>query len=256
MLRYWIVRRPDGSPAGLLRAENDRALLTLTAKIDGRFWLFSDVEAVPIVPDDVTTLAGAYALLGMDGDRETCCAAASCDVPLSICRERLSQIYTIEAKHASESEHEIKTDHTEREKPPEQPEQAKDISQISTIEAEEPADIDETARATESFSRLLRHAEAFYTAYETPYMVQKEDNDPSEIELFPQMFPGVRFRVADGPDVLPHYEGEYRRADGRTVRVLAARGRAAPRPPRAFSGFTRYLRGADGSGYWLRSVLL
>lgn len=252
MLRYWIVRRPDGSPAGLLRAENDRALLKLTGKVEGRFWLFSDAGAVPIEPDAETVLAGACALLGTDGNRETCCAAASPDVPLSACRTRLSQIYTMESEKPQDSEHETYIDHEEQEEPPEPPEQADVMSQISTIEPEEPADIDETARETEAFSLLLRHAEAFYSAYETPYMVQKEDSKPSEIELFPQMLPGVRFRYVDGAEVLPHYEGTYRRPDGKSVRVLAVRGHAAPRPPRALSGFSRYLRAADGSGYWIR----
>ena len=41
--------------------------------------------------------------------------------------------------------------------------------------------------------------------------------------------------------------------NGAKTRILAVRGHAAPRPPRALYDFTRFLRGADGSGYWIKT---
>ena len=85
-------------------------------------------------------------------------------------------------------------------------------------------------------------------------MVQKEDIEAKDggIDLFREAFPGARWRYVDGADILPHYEGTWRQPNGGTVHILAVRGRAAPRPPRALWGFTRYLRDRDGTGYWLR----
>ena len=84
-------------------------------------------------------------------------------------------------------------------------------------------------------------------------LVQKVDNQEGNgIDLFAQEYPGARWRYVDGADVLPHYEGVWRQPGGQTMHILAVRGRAAPRPPRALFGFTRFLRDRDGTGYWLR----
>ena len=72
------------------------------------------------------------------------------------------------------------------------------------------------------------------------------------IDLFAQEYPGARWRYVDGTDVLAHYEGTWRQPNGQMLHILAVRGRAAPRPPRALYGFTRFLRDRDGTGYWLR----
>ena len=242
MLSYWILRRTDGTPAGLVRVENDRVLLNPTAPIPGTFTLFSATAAVPILPETETVLCGACAVLGTDGGQTTCFAAAPDAASLAVYRHRLSQLCTIEPT----PQHETNITQIEEETPQE----PEELSQINTIEAEKSVEIDETAQATAEFSVLLRHAEAFYTAYETTTVVQKEDR--VGINLFPQAFPGARWRYVDGADVLPHFEGIWKSAAG-IQRILAVRGRAAPRPPRALFGFTRYLRGTDGNGYWIKT---
>lgn len=252
MLRYWIARRPDGTPAGLVRIENDRVRFTPTAPIEGRFWLFSGTEAVPVVPDAEVSLPGAVALLGMHEGQETCCAAADAATPLEDFRKMLSQICTKNEPEKNPVQNETNISHGWPEDAAEPAEAADTVSLNSTIETDPPADIDETARDTAEFSLLLRHAEAFYNAYESPYMVQNRDNSGG-IDLFPQTFPGATWRYTDGLDVLPHYEGTWR-GPGGTLQILAVKGRAAPRPPRALVGFTRYLRGSDGAGYWIRTT--
>ena len=85
-------------------------------------------------------------------------------------------------------------------------------------------------------------------------LVQKEDNADAQagIDLFPETFPGARWRYVDGTDVLGHYEGVYRQPNGVNLHILAVRGRAAPCPPRILTGFTRFLRAEDGTGYWIK----
>ncbi len=251
MLRYWIVRRSDGSPVGLLRTENGRASFTLTAPVEGQYRLFSETEDVPILPGTEVCLPDAVALLGTDGERETCFAAASSDVPLDVFRKRVSQIYTKKAEEPETVQDETNMTQEQPEPADARADFADDLSLNNTIETDPPADIAETVRDTEEFSLLLRHAEAFYKAYETVNMVQNKDN--IGIDLFPQAFPGAKWRFVDGPDVLPHYEGMWD-GPGGAVRILAVRGRAAPRPPRALVGFTRFLRGSDGAGYWIRRI--
>ena len=267
MLCYWILKRPDGTPAGLVRVQNGRVLLKPSASIAGRFTLFSDASAVPILPDVETVLPGAKAVLGTEGDLVTCFAAAPDAAPLADYRRRLSQNYTIETRAT--------------EMGPMQAEEASNISQNSTMEAEQTAEsmkevedisrnntmkaqnsVTDTARETEEFSLLLRRAEDFFADYEgtavsfADSMVQKKDKETEPetggIALFSQEFPGARWRYVDGTDVLPHYEGTWRQPNGQTMHILAVRGRAAPRPPRALLGFTRFLRDGEGNGYWLR----
>jgi hypothetical protein len=148
---------------------------------------------------------------------------------------------------------------TEAETVEDAPKDEPDLSHNSTTETQSRDSIADTARETESFTQLLKRAEAFYAAYEgdgnVDNSVQKEDNSaelPRGITLFPQEYPGARWRYIEGADVLPHYEGTWKQPNGQTLHILAVRGRAAPRPPRALLGFTRYLRDRDGTGYWLR----
>ena len=261
MLSYWILRRPGGAPAGLVRVRNDCATLLPTGQIAGVFTLFSADEAVPIVPESETVLPGAEAVLGVEAGEITCFASAQGAKPASVYRNRISQIYTNKEKPAPQTSEplpnpDISQNSTiETEENQEEPEKQ---SQIDTIEAEQPDSILETAQETESFSLLLNRAEAFYAGYEetdpTGDMVQKEDIEAKDggIDLFREAFPGARWRYVDGADILPHYEGTWRQPNGGTVHILAVRGRAAPRPPRALWGFTRYLRDRDGTGYWLR----
>ncbi|MBQ1820598.1 MAG: hypothetical protein II117_03235 [Clostridia bacterium] len=278
MLSYWILKRPDGKPAGLVRVENDRVLLTLTGEIEGSFTLFSETGAIPILPESETVLPGALAVLCAQGDRVTGFAAASGAAPIAVYRRRLSQIYTKTAAESvsappqaepepvqAEPAENISQNSTMKAKlTPIIAEKSEDISQNNTIKKEEHMEtVTETARDTAEFSLLLRHAESFFAAYEgersnedVDNMVQKEDNrgthEEGGIDIFTQEFPGARWRYVDGTDVLPHYEGTWRQPNGQTLHILAVRGRAAPRPPRALLGFTRFLRDGDGNGYWLR----
>ena len=126
-----------------------------------------------------------------------------------------------------------------------------------------PETADESAQRAAQFSLLLSRAESFYSRFEQPpavpvdNSVQKEDNSPCAdavgIDLFPQAFPRAHWRYVDGADILPHYEGLWIAPNGVKTRILAVRGHAAPRPPRALYDFTRFLRGADGSGYWIKT---
>ncbi len=273
MLNYWVLRRSDGKPVGLVRVQDDCALLKLSAPVEAAFTLFSESGAVPVVPESEVHLPGAEALLGTENDRVICFAAASDAHPASHYRNRLSQIYTKESEPMTKS---VSEEQTEPDLSlnstindatmPEKDKNAEDISRnytIDTTRATETAA--ETARDTESFSMLLTHANAFYEAYEANElptvddMVQKKDNQtkPSNgIDLFPQEFPGAHWRYVDGTDVLSHFEGTWRQPNGPTLHILAVRGRAAPRPPRTLFGFTRFLRDRDGTGYWLKCTPL
>ena len=140
-------------------------------------------------------------------------------------------------------------------------EEAKKPAEPAVSEGESlPDTVDDSAERAAQFSLLLEHASAFYAQFDTPSvanvdnMVQKEDNSENAggIDLFPQAFARARWRYVDGADILPHYEGLWIGPNGERVRILAVRGRAAPRPPRALPGFTRYLMGSDGQGYWIR----
>ena len=266
MLCYWILRRPDGSPVGLVRVQNDRARLSLSAPITGSFTLFSKTDAVPILPENETVLPCPEAVLGTDGDRITCFAAAEHAAPPAEYRYRLSHFRTMHVQEPVSKEVSAVTEpiisHVEVQKPsnPPDPEPVSDnISQISPMLTNS---ISDSARETQAFSLLLQRAEAFFTAYEeapTDRMVQKEDNiteAPDGLDLFSQEFPGARWRYVDGTDVLPHYEGTWKQPSGPTLHILAVRGHAAPRPPRSLLGFTRFLRDRDGTGYWLRMTPL
>lgn len=274
MLCYWILRRPDNSPTGLVRVLDDRVTLKPSGTTTGTFTLFSAIEAVPIMPESETYLCGAEAVLGTENGRVTCFAAAEHAASLAQYRERMSRICTnkgeqsktpmpepAKAAPVSPKPEEQSLKSTIYEENAENPEGIiEDISQINTKITDSVSD---TARETEAFSELLRRADAFYAAYEQiepadteEDMVQKEDNMEGGIDLFPQQFPGARWRYVDGADVLPHYEGTWTQRDGETVRILAVRGRAAPRPPRPLMGFSRYLRDRDGFGYWVKTTVL
>lgn len=262
MLCYWILKRNDGKPVGLVKMQNDRVMLHLTAEISGTFTLFSATDAVPIVPESETRLCGAEALLGMENGETVCFAAAVRGASPVRYQKRLSQIYTkqeepplppVPVPEPEPEQTQNSTIETKESSPKE--EIADDQSQLNTIKADEPDSVSDTARETESFSLLLNRAETFYAAYEdVEDMVQKEDMEEQGIDLFPQTFPGARWRYVDGTDVLPHYEGIWTQPGGTSVKILAVRGRAAPRPPRTLYGFSRYLRDRDGAGYWIRIV--
>ena len=261
MLCYWILRHTDGSPAGLVRVQNDRVRLSLSAPVGGRFTLFSATDAVPIVPESETVLPCPEALLGTDGDRVTCFAAAEHAAPPAAYRNRISCFRTISENESVSKDVSPVTEpilsHIEIETPSSPSDietKADDMHRFSRISVDSISDSAQDARA---FSLLLQRAEAFYAAYEgepADNMVQKEDmkTEPVGIDLFSQEFPGARWRYVDGTDVLPHYEGTWKQPNGPTLHILAVRGHAAPRPPRALLGFTRYLRDRDGAGYWLR----
>ena len=262
MLCYWILRRPDGSAVGLVRVQNDRVTLKLTAPTDGSFTLFSETSAVPILPESETELPGAQALLGTDGDRVTCFAAAETAAPMSVYCNRLSQNNTIETKGAAAAVgsaiHEPNISQEDggkvqiNQKPAEQED---DISHNSTRLTDSVTD---SSQKVQAFSVLLQRSGTFFEAFEENAVdntVQKEDSKadvPVGIDLFSQEYPGARWRYVEGTDVLPHYEGTWSQPNGQTLHILAVRGYAAPRPPRALLGFTRFLRDRDGTGYWLR----
>ena len=262
MLRYWILKRPDGKTAGLVRLSDDRVLLTLSAPVEGSFTLFSKTDAVPIVPESETVLSCPEAVLGTDGDRVTCFAAAEHAAPPAAYRNRLSYIRTIKAAEAEDSvpvsESEPFLSHIDVEVPPSPPDPEVNPDNISHFSRTSLSSVSDSAREAQTFSLLLQRAEAFYAAYEgdpADDMVQNEDSitDASDgIDLFSQAFPGARWRYVDGTDMLPHYEGTWKQPNGPTLHILAVRGHAAPRPPRSLLGFTRFLRDRDGTGYWLR----
>ena len=261
MLCYWIVRLSDGSPAGLVRVQNDRARFSLSVPVQGSFTLFSKTDAVPVVPESETVLPCPLALLGTDGDRVTCFAAAECAEPASAYRKRLSRFRTThmtEAKKTDPAPESVPilshNDPVPAASAPESPSVSDNIYHNSTMQGNSIAD---SAQDTRAFSLLLQRADAFYAAYEADPadgMVQKEDMETEAvgIDLFSQAFPGARWRYIDGSDVLPHYEGTWKQPNGPTLHILAVRGYAAPRPPRSLLGFTRFLRDRDGTGYWLR----
>lgn len=262
MLCYWILRRPDGTPAGLVRVQNDRVRLSLSAPIAGSFTLFSKADAVPILPESEMALPCPEAVLGADGDRVTCFASAEQSAPLAEYRHRLYLIRTIHTQKAVPEDvlaiSEPFLPHVEMQKSSDTPDSEPDSDNISHFSPTQADSISDSARETQAFSLLLQRADAFFTAYEevpTIDMVQNMDNTarvPDGLDLFSQEFPGARWRYVDGTDVLPHYEGTWKQPNGPTLHILAVRGHAAPRPPRSLLGFTRYLRDRDGTGYWLR----
>lgn len=276
MLSYWILRDRSGASLGLVRVENDRVVLRLKTPVGWTFTLFSETEAVPVVPDAETRLIGARAVLGTENGSVTCFAAAPDAGPLARYRERLSRIRTKPeptpqippepdppaAPTAPKAEDPSRKSTKNAEEPAQKADQPETLTQNSTIES--PPSVTETARETEAFSLLLRRADAFYArwATQTPSnvdnMVQKEDNLEEErgIDLFGQTFPGARWRYVEGADVLGHFEGVYRQPNGVNLHILAVRGRAAPCPPRTLTGFTRFLRAEDGTGYWIKATPL
>ena len=271
MLGYWILKRPDGKAVGLVRVQNDCVLLQVTAPLEGRFMLFSGTDAVPILPEQEVRLSCAEAVLGTDGSQVTCFAAAQNAKPLSAYRNRMNQICTNDAVQdvppaaQPEPDKDISQIHTNNANSiPNMSDSDPDMSFISTINTDrDPDTVAETARDTEAFSLLLRRAEAFYAAYEGTEdgndMVQNKDMQEETtggIDLFSQEYPGARWRYVEGADILPHYEGVWKQPNGRTLHIVAVRGRAAPRPPRALVGFTRYLHDRFGAGYWLRITQL
>ena len=258
MLCYWILRRKEGGPVGLVRVQNDRVLLKLTVPVPGTFTLFSDDAAVPITPESETRLPCPKAVLGTDGDRVTCFAAAEKNASIASFCNRLSRFCTIKASASTDpakpDKHVPLLSHIES-ADAESADKAKDLSRFSTSYVDSVSD---STRDAQAFSLLLQHAEAFYAAYEDSAaddMVQNKDRQTEEsggFDLFSQEFPGVRWRYVDGTDVLPHYEGMWKQPNGPTLHILAVRGHGGPRPPRALLGFTRFLRDAEGNGYWLR----
>ena len=276
MLSYWILRDRNNASIGLVRVENDRVVLRLKTPVGGTFTLFSETEAVPVVPDAETQLFGARAVLGTENGSITCFAAAPDAGPAARYRERMSRIRTKPepspqsppepdppaAPIAPTPDDQSRKSTIVAEESAQEEEQPEILTQNSTIEA--PPSVTETARETETFSLLLRRADAFYARWATQApsnvdnMVQKEDNseDTGGIDLFPQTFPGARWRYVDGADVLGHFEGVYRQPNGVNLHILAVRGRAAPYPPRMLTGFTRFLRAEDGTGYWIKATPL
>ena len=283
MLSYWIVRDRNERPIGLARCEGDRVFLKLNAPLDANWFLLSNDAAVCIRPSEDAVLCGAFAVLGMREDRPVAFAAAPAAPSLARCRAVLSRFYTMQADPAPQPdpieeapepnvpEAEPNESEAEPDEParvqiePEAP-QAPDSPDVLTVEPSEdamPETADESAQRAAQFSLLLSRAESFYSRFEQPpavpvdNLVQKEDNSPCAdavgIDLFPQAFPRAHWRYVDGADILPHYEGLWIAPNGAKTRILAVRGHAAPRPPRALYDFTRFLRGADGSGYWIKT---
>ncbi len=266
MLSYWILRDADGRAIGLARCENGQISLQLNVPVTAEWTLFSDTDAVSLDADGTAALIDANALLGMRDGRIVAFGGARSAQPAACYRMRMSQICTIQTEPPTEAPSpetpeeltEAVSEPTQAE-PPEEPETPEEPA---VSEEESPPDsVDGSAERAAQFSLLFEHAAAFYaqfdvpTVAETENMVQKEDNNEEAggIDLFPQAFARARWRYVDGADILPHYEGLWIGPNGERTRILAVRGRAAPRPPRALSGFTRYLRGSDGLGYWVKT---
>ena len=261
MLSYWILRDAKGGPIGLVRRENERVSLQLHTPVTADWTVFSETGAAPIAPQGETVLPDAVAVLGLCDGRIAGFAAAKEALPAACYRARVSQICT--KKEPPEPQQESSEPQPEPLEPPSEPSAPPEPEmpeEPAVFAGPEPVDsVDESAERAAQFSLLLSRADAFYAQFDAPAvvpadnMVQKEDRPAGGIDLFPQVFARARWRYVDGADVLPHYEGLWIRPDGERVRILAVRGRAAPRPPRALTGFTRYLRGADGNGYWVRT---
>ncbi len=265
MLSYWILRDAEGRAIGLARCENGQISLQLHVPTEADWTLFSDTDAVPLAADGTAMLPDANALLGVRNGRTVAFGGARTAKPAACYRMRLSQICTkqeepqMEAAMPEQSEEPVEAaSEPERTEPCEE---AKKPAEPAVSEGESlPDTVDDSAERAAQFSLLLEHASAFYAQFDTPSvanvdnMVQKEDNSENAggIDLFPQAFARARWRYVDGTDILPHYEGLWIGPNGERVRILAVRGRAAPRPPRALPGFTRYLKGSDGQGYWIR----
>ena len=249
MLSYWIVRDRNESAIGLIRCDGGRVSLRLNALLEAEWTLFSDCDSLPFDPDGEAFLADANAVVGMRGDRIVAFAAAPGAPPPAAFRSRISHICTMQIE-PSEPLNEPEP------QPEEEPENAENAAVSEPIDT-----VDESAERAAQFSLLLTRADAFFAQYDaipaipTDTMVQKEDSKPDAvgIDLFPQAFPRAKWRYVDGADILPHYEGIWIAQNGLRTRILAVRGHAAPRPPRALFDFTRYLRGSDGNGYWIKT---
>ena len=276
MLSYWIVRDRNERPIGLARCEGDRVFLKLNAPLDANWFLLSDDAAVCIHPSEDAVLCGAFAVLGMREDRPVAFAAAPTAPSLAHCRAILSRFYTMQVDAPAEPEPVLPASEPPAPEPepvgpqsePIEPEAPQTSEPPEILPSESPEDAvpetaEESAQRAAQFSLLLSRAESFYERFEQPpavpvdNLVQKEDNSPCAnavgIDLFPQAFPRAHWRYVDGADILPHYEGLWIAPNGAKTRILAVRGHAAPRPPRALYDFTRFLRGADGSGYWIKT---
>lgn len=256
MLSYWIVRDRNECPIGLARCDDGRVSLQLNAPLQADWTLLSDADALPFDADGEAFLADAFAVLGMREGQPVAFAAAPGAPSLACCRSRLSQIYTIITEPPATApvpEPDEALPEPEPEPMPKMPEPSADSVPVDTV--------DESAERAAQFSLLLTRADAFYAQCDAPVvpadsMVQKRDMDSDEgagIDLFPQVFPRAKWRYVDGADILPHYEGFWTGPNGLRTRILAVRGHAAPRPPRALFGFSRFLRGADGNGYWIKT---
>ena len=271
MLSYWILRDRNELPIGLVKCENDSVSLKLNGTHPADWMLFSDSDAVPIEPDAAAALCGANAVLGMSDGRIVGFAAGPGAQTVSAYLARMSHLCTIATQPPTPVAPEpplvevpsapsaapmqtladpVQDPEPVEPEPPEDPD----------VSASEPAveTADGSAERTAQFSLLLSHADAFFRQFEQPAiaetLVQKEDIETKGgIDLFPQAFPNARWRYVDGTNILPHYEGLVTGKSGERTRIHAVRGRAAPRPPRTLPGFTRYLFGSDGNGYWVRT---
>ena len=253
MLSYWILRSQSDAPIGLVRVDNDRVLLQPRTTEDCVYRLFSDASDLPVTPFSEVRFQNAEALVGTKNGLPYAFAAAPGAKPPPAYLARMSQIRTIQE---------------ETELPQTDPESAADAPEASQPEQEEPLvlpDVSDTAREAEAFALLLRKANDFYARFEQIHLpnvdnlVQKEDNSKESdrgIDLFPSVFPGARWRYVDGERFVGHYEGVYRYPNGERIKILAVHGKCAPRPPRTLTGFTRFLRACDGTGYWLRLLPL
>lgn len=253
MLSYWILRSQNDAPIGLVRVENDRILLQPRTAEDCAYRLFSDTSDMSVTPFSEVRFQNAEALIGVQNGSPCAFAAAPGAKPLSAYLARMSHIRTMQE---------------EPELPQTDPESAPDAPAEPLPKRKEPTvlpDVSDTAREAEAFAVLLRRANDFYERFEQIHLpnvdnlVQKEDNsneDGRGIDLFPGVFPGARWRYVDGERFVGHYEGIYRYPNGERIKILAVHGKCAPRPPRTLTGFTRFLRAYDGTGYWLRLLPL
>ena len=103
MFFYFPVKQTDGTVIGRVRAENGRAVLTLSHPIQADFSLFADGNPVPLLPDQSVLANVPEGLIGLK-DGEIVCSGTTPSSSLSPrqMQQVLSQIRTSKSNQSTE----------------------------------------------------------------------------------------------------------------------------------------------------------